>query len=152
VGALRRPQIAHDRAIRRARDIGAPGFEPGTSCSQTPRRAGSRPILGREPRPSWLLAPSRRRPVACIVVGDVLVPLVIGALAGWWSLPLTTAAFVLATILYQLVLWPDDPELTGIDDLPPLAGILFVLPWLLLLVAFGATLRQWRLGRPRDDG
>ena len=64
---------------------------------------------------------------------------------------LTTAGFVLASLLFQLILWRDDPDLTGIDDLPPLAGILFVLPFILLLVAVGAALRHLRVDPANCD-
>jgi hypothetical protein len=86
-----------------------------------------------------------------VIVGYIVVPLTIGALASWWALPLTTAGFVLASLVFQLTLWRDDPDLTGIDDLPPLAGILFVLPFILVLVALGAALRHLRVDPANRD-
>jgi hypothetical protein len=40
-----------------------------------------------------------------LIVVYVLVPMTIGVLASWWALPLTTAGFAFATVLYQLFLW-----------------------------------------------
>lgn len=52
------------------------------------------------------------------------------------------------SIVYQLVLWRDDPGLSGIDDIPPVAGIVLVVPLMLVPMAFGAASRKlWVRGQ-----
>jgi hypothetical protein len=72
----------------------------------------------------------------------IVVPVALGLLGDLKSLPIVAAAFALAAVAYQLLVWNDDPRLTGIDDLPPVTTILFVLPEVLVLVFAGAALRR----------
>lgn len=79
-----------------------------------------------------------------IVAGYVVGPYLIGALAGWRALPTFAGAFFASSILYQLLLWHDDPVLSGIDDIPPVAGIVLVVPFILVPMALGAASRALR--------
>jgi hypothetical protein len=83
-------------------------------------------------------------PDAMLIAVYIAVPVSLGLIGDLRSLPIVAAAFALATIAYQLTLWTDDPQLTGVDDLPPLAAIPFVLPLVLLLVFAGAAGRRLR--------
>src|SRR3712207_24021 len=78
---------------------------------------------------------------APIIASYFLLPLALGFLAGWWALPLVATSFVAGALAYQILVWTDDPQLSGIDDLPPISGIVFILPFALLFVAHGAALR-----------
>jgi hypothetical protein len=77
-----------------------------------------------------------------VVAVMIVLPVLIGLLGGWWAVPIFAAAFSIGMVLDQVLFWTDDPKLAGIDDLPPASSIVFTLPFLLLLVAFGAALRQ----------
>jgi hypothetical protein len=76
-----------------------------------------------------------------IVAGYVVGPYVIGAIAGWRALLIFPVVYFAASILYQVLFWHNDPDLRGIDDIPPVAGIVLVVPVMLLPMAFGATSR-----------
>jgi hypothetical protein len=76
-----------------------------------------------------------------IVAGYLVGPYLIGALAGWRALPIFASVFFPLSILYQVLVWHDDPDLTGIDDIPPVAGVVLVVPLMLLPMAFGAASR-----------
>jgi hypothetical protein len=49
-----------------------------------------------------------------------------------------TAELIVATVFF----WKDDPALRGIDDFPPLAGIVLLLPFVLVAMALGAAVRS----------
>jgi hypothetical protein len=90
-------------------------------------------------------------PGALLIAAYIGVPVALGLLSGLKSLPVVAAAFAFAAVVYQVTLWTDDPELTGIDDLPPVAAIVFVLPFVLVLVFAGAAMRRWGLAGIRRD-
>jgi hypothetical protein len=79
-------------------------------------------------------------------------PFLIGMLAGWRTLPSFAAAYLVVAILYQLLLWEDDPRLSGIDDIPPIAGVVFVMPFLLVPMALGAAARKFWLTSREQRG
>jgi hypothetical protein len=78
-------------------------------------------------------------------------PYVVGALAGWRALPIFAGVYFVTSVLYEILFWRDDPDLAGLDDIPPSAGILFVVPILLVPMALGAASRAlWTRTRNRD--
>jgi hypothetical protein len=89
-------------------------------------------------------------PDALLIASYIAVPVVLGLPGDLRSLPIVAAAFALAAISYQLILWNDDPQLSGIDDLPPVSAIAFVVPFVLLLVFAGAAARRVELAARRD--
>jgi hypothetical protein len=42
-------------------------------------------------------------------------------------------------VIWQLFLWTDDPQLRGIDDIPPIGGYFVTVPFALVLIAVGVT-------------
>jgi hypothetical protein len=103
-------------------------------------------VLLSVPFAAYLLALSDADPAAwakpLIVAGYVVGPYVIGALAGWRGLPIFAGVFFATSILYQAFLWRDHPAFSGIDDIPPIAGIVLVVPFMLVPMALGAASRR----------
>ena len=63
-------------------------------------------------------------------------PFLLGAVtARWWWVAFAGAVFVLSVLAQQAV-WRDDPQLTGIDDIPPVFGLIGV-PVPMILAALG---------------
>ena len=75
-------------------------------------------------------------PVVLVAAG--LGALALGAFAGRVALAGFALAYAALSVGYQLLLWEDDPALTGIDDIPPVAGIVLVLPFALVPIGLGA--------------
>jgi hypothetical protein len=82
----------------------------------------------------------------------LVAPFLIGTLAGWRTLPGFAAAYLVVAILYQLLLWEDDSRLSGIDDMPPIAGVVFVMPLLLAPMALGAAAGKFWLTSREQRG
>lgn len=85
-----------------------------------------------------------------IMFGYFVGPYVIGAQAGWRALPTFAAVFVAVSSVHQAVFWYDDPSVSGMDDIPPVAGILLIVPLMLVPMALGA-LTHARRSRVRSD-
>ena len=79
-----------------------------------------------------------------------LSPLVVGLLvARRWAV-LAVGATCVAVVLVEQALWRDDPELSGIDDMGPMMGIVLV-PFPMLLAALGVVSSRWLRARSRRD-
>ena len=90
-----------------------------------------------------------------IIAGYVVGPYLVGVMAGARALVIFPVVYLAGSILYQTLFWHDDPELSGIDDIPPIAGIVLVVPIMLVPTAVGVASRElWtrtRRGGARTD-
>jgi hypothetical protein len=62
----------------------------------------------------------------------------LGVLGGFRALPIFAVAYVGAAMINQWFFWHDDPTRSGTDDMDPLAGVFFVLPFALIAIAIAA--------------
>jgi hypothetical protein len=86
---------------------------------------------------------------AAAAVGCFLALLLIGVVGGARVLVVFALAYVVAAVVHTEFFWSDDPTRSGTDDLDPMAGIVVVLPFALLVVAMGVVAR-YALRRERE--
>jgi len=53
------------------------------------------------------------------------------------ALPVFAGTYALGCVLWQWLWWTDTPDLTGIDDIPPIGGFFITVPFALVLIAAG---------------
>ena len=63
----------------------------------------------------------------------------VGLLGGKWSLPMFAAMYAVAATVNQVFFWTDDPKKDGFENFPPAAGIIIILPFLLIAVLAGVV-------------
>jgi hypothetical protein len=53
------------------------------------------------------------------------------------ALPVFAGTYTVGCVLWQWLWWTDAPELSGIDDIPPIGGFFITVPFALVLITVG---------------
>jgi hypothetical protein len=91
--------------------------------------AGFVAVFARQDRPRAVYL------AAYLILGLALVTL--GLRGGWRALPVFAVTYGVGCVIWQMFFWTNDPVLSGIDDIPPIAGFFVTAPFALVLVAAG---------------